>query len=254
MEKTAEIEALENGMFSIIIPAFKCKRTILNCVNSVLSQDYKNFEILVIDDGCPEKSFEALSNVQDNRVTIIHSCKNMGVAFARNKGIKQARGQYIAFLDADDFWHNSRKLSKQKEFLDDGSKVVFSEYYRMLDGKIIKHVKTPKSVNFKKLLKGNVIGNLTGCYDASIIGKFYQEKIGHEDYLMWLNIIRKADVAQSIQEPLATYSVSKSSLSSNKLNTAFWQWKIYREKLYYGLFKSFFLLCFYVFNASLKRF
>lgn len=253
MEKNSEVKYLRGGMFSVIIPAFKCRETILRSISSVLSQDYNNFEILVIDDGCPEKSFEVLSHVQDNRITIIHSRENMGVAFARNKGIKQARGQYIAFLDADDYWHNTKKLSKQKLIFDNGSNVIFSEYYRVLDGKVVKHVKTPECVDFNTLLKGNVIGNLTGCYDAKMLGKFYQEKVGHEDYLMWLKIIRETDFAVSIQEPLASYSISNASLSSNKLRTIIWQWRIYRKELAYGIFKSSFFLYFYIFNAIFKR-
>lgn len=253
MDECVEVNRLVKDMFSVIIPAFKCRQVLLRAVNSVLSQNYDKLEVIVIDDGCPDRSFEVLSDIKDSRIIVLHLLDNEGAYFARNIGVNSARGQYVAFLDADDYWHDPCKLSKQKECFDNGERVVFSEYYRAINDEVVKHVKVPVSVTYTKLLKGNVIGNLTGCYDAISLGKFYQKKVGHEDYLMWLNIVKCAGLAVSIQEPLATYSVSSYSLSSNKFKSAAWQWNIYRDRLNFGFLKSLTLFSFYIFNSLAKR-
>ncbi|EAM2846528.1 glycosyltransferase family 2 protein, partial [Salmonella enterica] len=97
-------------------------------------------------------------------------------------------------------------------------------------------------------------GNLTGIYNASIIGKVYQKDIGHEDYLMWLTIVKKTNLVYCVQKNLARYTVSETGLSSNKAIAALWQWNIYRNELGFSMFKSLTLFIIYAFKAFSKRF
>lgn len=236
---------------SIIMPAYNCKDTLLQAVESVLSQTYRDWELIIIDDACPSKSYQVIKYITDSRIKLMHNQENKGVAATRNVGIKQATGQYIAFLDADDYWLPD-KLAHQIYWLNEGYDVVCSAYWRVT-GEHKKLVIPPRTFTFKDILKSNYIGNLTGIYNSSNLGKHYQQRIGHEDYVMWLEILRKAPEAYGVQEPLAVYRVMEDSLSSNKLKAITWQWTIYRNVLKLNIVKSVYYFMCYLSLAILKR-
>ena len=97
---------------SIIIPVFNTEKFVRQAIESALAQTYKNHEIIVVNDGSADKSLEICNRYQ-NQVRIITQ-DNQGVACARNTGIRESKGEYIALLDADDYWHLD-KLTKQME-------------------------------------------------------------------------------------------------------------------------------------------
>ncbi|MAY01611.1 MAG: glycosyl transferase [Gammaproteobacteria bacterium] len=242
-------------MFSVIMPAFNAEKTISNSINSVLSQSYPDFELIIIDDKSTDKTLEiAKSYLElDARVKLITNTKNGGVANARNLGINKATGQYLSFLDADDLWLKE-KLQKQFELFNKKKVyLVFSSYFRVRNGKNMNIVRAPASVTYNQLLRGNCIGNLTGAYDCFRLGKFYQEQIGHEDYLMWLRICKKAVRGFGISEPLAKYKVQHKSVSSNKIKALIWMWHIYRTSLGLKFTRSIFYSGCYIFNGLRKR-
>jgi glycosyltransferase involved in cell wall biosynthesis len=109
---------------SVIIPVYKVEKYIAATVQTVLDQTYKNFELLIIDDGSPDRSIEICQQFNDPRIKIIRQ-PNRGVAAARNTGIRQAQGEYIALLDADDLW-DPQKLEKHVEHLDNSPEVGVS--------------------------------------------------------------------------------------------------------------------------------
>lgn len=91
-------------MISIIIPLYNKEKTILRCLNSVLGQTYKEFEVIIVDDGSVDNGVFIIENsISDKRVKIIKQ-KNGGVSKARNTGAKAANGNWLVFLDADDYW------------------------------------------------------------------------------------------------------------------------------------------------------
>ena len=102
-----------------------------------------------------------------------------------------------------------------------------------------KIVKADKFITSSDMLKGNRIGNLTGIYDAKKLGKVYQRKVGHEDYLMWLQIVKLARFSYGCIDNLASYTISKNGVSSNKVKTICWTWNIYRKELKMNLISSF---------------
>ncbi len=135
--------------------------------------------------------------------------------------------------------------------------VVCSHYYTFEDDlKLIKNTRGAEElIGYQDMLKSNWIGNLTGIYNQKRIGKVYQQKVGHEDYLMWLAVLQKArnGLAYCIPEPLACYRLSTHSLSGNKIRAADWQWRIYRQHLGLSYQKSCYLFATYLFNAVVKR-
>ena len=120
---------------------------------------------------------------------------------------------------------------------------------------ISKKEKIIKAENFVRksdMLHGNKIGNLTGIYDAKKLGKIYQKKVGHEDYLMWIQIVNKAGFSYGYLDNLASYTVSKKGVSSNKVKSVLWTWNIYRNELNLNLIYSFICLIRY-FLFVIKR-
>lgn len=239
------------------MPAYNAGRFICRSIESVLNQTYTDLELIIINDKSLDDTLDVVNSFSDERIKVISNENNLGVALTRNAGLKIATGRFIAFLDSDDLW-NPRKLELQVNALLDDQNAVCSHtaYERISEhGEKIGHVSAVEKVNHKLLLRGNFIGNLTGVIDTDKISfKVEQANIKHEDYLMWLNILKGDSEHYSIgiNEPLAKYRVH-TSLSSNKLKSMYWHWSILRKQLDINVFKSFFYLTNYTFNALKKR-
>lgn len=247
-------------LVSIIMPAYNAENTISESIQSVLDQTYQHFELIVINDCSLDNTKEIVENFikLDDRVIFIDNKVNQGVASARNTGLDHALGDFVAFLDSDDKWVEN-KLEKQLDIFARHTDIdiVYSSYYRFNSSSIGKAVRVPHFLNKKKLLKGNPIGNLTAIYNFQNFPTIRQKKIGHEDYLFWLEIFNYSKNIKGfgIQEPLAYYRVAEDghSISGNKLKAAGWTWRIYREHLQLSLISSLFYFSYYIIKAILKR-
>ncbi|MCX5471947.1 glycosyltransferase family 2 protein [Alcaligenes sp. A-TC2] len=243
-------------LVSIVMPAFNAADTLPTAVASVQQQDHPSWELFIIDDGSNDNTPALILEyaAKDPRIKFIQQPFNQGVAAARNAGIKAAQGRYLAFLDSDDLWF-PHKLSKQlKTMQEHQATVSMTAYYRFQQLPQWQSTSTPPlRVDYKNLLKGNAIGNLTGMYDCQELGKVYQKAVRHEDYLMWLEIVRRAGMAYGLQEVLAAYRVSAASLSANKLKSLQWTWQIYRRHLKLPVVQSSYLMFHYIVKAILKR-
>jgi hypothetical protein len=115
-------------------------------------------------------------------------------------------------------------------------------------------VRPPESVSFKDMLKSNRIAQSTGMYDRSLGYEPFQA-VGHEDYVFWLEMVRRAGRAIRIRDPgpLAWYLVRSDSVSANKWMAARWQWRIYRDSVKLDYITSCILMVHYVWNAVHKR-
>ncbi|MBT8295270.1 MAG: glycosyltransferase, partial [Gramella sp.] len=177
----------------------------------------------------------------DERIKILENLSNRGTHNARNKGIEAAQGDLIAFLDADDLW-KPEKLQKQVKFLrEENATACFSSYELISENgeKLNKKIQALPNLTYKKLLKANYVGNLTGIYDVSILGKIYCPEISkRQDWALWLEVIAKGGPMRGIQESLAIYRVRKNSISRNKLEMLKYNFKVYHHILGYNLFAS----------------
>lgn len=240
--------------FSVIMPVFNATKTLNESVISVLDQTFADFELIIVDDCSTDGSRELIERFVeiDKRIHAIFLESNVGVAHARNTAIRYSTGNYIAFLDADDIWLRDKLLKQNEGFLS-GADVVYSDFVRFYEDGRERIICSPEFVDFERMLSGNCIGNLTAAYSARVLGKVYQEPVGHEDYLMWLQIFRRGVIARRIPEVLARYRVLNSSLSANKFKAVFWTFRIYREKMGFGFFFSMYCLSKYVIGALLVR-
>lgn len=246
-------------LVSIIMPAYKAEKTISDSIESVLAQTYQNFELIVIDDCSPDNTRDIVNQfaTSDNRVKLISKDINEGVAAARNTGLDHAVGDYVAFLDSDDKWEMTKLEQQEKILKNQNIDVVFSAYYRFNSTGIKNIVSVPPSIDYPQLLKGNCIGNLTAMYKFNRFSAIRQKRIGHEDYLFWLEIFSNSSSVKGvgIQEPLAFYRVSEdgSNVSANKFKAAQWTWSIYRKHLKISFAKSLFYFFCYALKAVTKR-
>jgi len=225
-----------NKSVSIIMPCYNSEKFIRNSIESVLSQTYSNWELLVSDDGSIDKTIEIIHEYmqQDTRIKLILAeGNNTGAAATRNRALEKAQNDYIAFLDSDDLWH-PQKLEKQLKFMVDKDIVFSFTLFDAIDEEgnaLTKNQKGKEVVSYKDFLgnKGK-IGCLTVMYDRHKCGEILMPNIRkRQDYAMWLKIMKQGFDAYRINESLAVYRVRRGSVSSNKLDGARYMWKVYRK-------------------------
>lgn len=244
-------------LVSIVMPARNAELTIAKSIESVLRQSYTQIELIIVNDKSTDKTV-AISECyaeQDSRVKLLHNSSSVGGIYnARNIAIKFAVGQYIAFLDSDDQLLVDSVKNRVHKLKDSKGSVVYGSYFRVRTNGCKYLVVPPSSLTFFDMLKFNYIGNLTGMYDQSLIGKFYQSDMKHEDYLMWCQILVRARSASSVGiTPLAHYNISPTSTSSNKLNAFFWRWRVLRVGLKINLLACFYYQIIYSIRSIARR-
>jgi len=244
-------------LVSVVMPAFDAVATIAESIRSVLDQTHRALELLVIDDRSRDATWDIVqaAAAADARVVPIRMPANGGVAAARNAGLEAARGAWVAFLDSDDLWRSDKLARQLAHMRAGGAQVCYTAYRRFADdGRTLSLVRPPRRVDYADMLKSNRIGNLTGLY-ARALGDFRFRKVGHEDYVFWLQVVRVAGHAERVagDEPLADYRVRDGSLSSNKARAARWQWAIYRESEGLGRLRAAWYFMHYAAHAVAKR-
>ncbi|PEX06320.1 glycosyl transferase [Bacillus cereus] len=246
-----------NGLVSVIMPCYNGQAYLEEAIQSVLSQSYSSLELLIIDDASTKPIKNIISKfIYDKRVRLIQHQENQGVAIARNTGLKNSKGRYVAFLDSDDLWHKN-KLEKQLNFLwNHQVAFVFSEYevIRKTSDDIINKISVPYTIDYLNLLKNTIIGCSTVLIDRKATDSFEMPIISvGEDTATWLNILKKGHIAYGIQEPLVKYRVSDYSLSKNKWKMVRGTWKMYRITQSLSFLSTCFYFSHYACNATLKR-
>lgn len=247
-----------DDLVSIIMPAYNAEKYIEEAIQSVLKQTYTNWELIIVNDCSNDKTEQIIKKYreQDERIKVHSLSENHGVANARNIALQNAVGRYIAFLDSDDIWLHE-KLEKQIDFMKVNNYVFTYHQYRHFasSDKVGEIVKIPSQLDYKNALKGNSIGCLTVCLDKSKIKPFIMPAQRHEDYIAWLNILKENEIAAyGLQRDLGRYRVdSKDSVSTNKLKSAVWTWKVYRDSQLLSVLKSVYYMCFYITSGIKKR-
>ena len=247
-----------DDLVSIIMPAYNAEKYIEEAIQSVLKQTYTNWELIIVNDCSNDKTEQIIKKYreQDERIKVHSLSENHGVANARNIALQNAVGRYIAFLDSDDIWLHE-KLEKQIDFMKVNNYVFTYHQYRHFasSDKVGEIVKIPSQLDYKDALKGNSIGCLTVCLDKSKIKPFIMPAQRHEDYIAWLNILKENEIAAyGLQRDLGRYRVdSKDSVSTNKLKSAVWTWKVYRASQLLSVLKSVYYMCFYITSGIKKR-
>lgn len=231
------------GLVSVIMPAYNCEAFIAEAIQSVIQQTYDHWELLIIDDFSSDSTSEIIQEYaeMENRIIFLSNSTNKGTQHTRNKGINAAKGRFIAFLDADDRW-KPKKLEKQLKFISEKGIAASFSSYELIDEKgspLKRKIEALPVLTYQKLLKANYVGNLTGIYDISKVGKIFSPNVlKRQDWALWLEVIKKGGPMEAILEPLAYYRVRKGSLSTNKLEMLKYNFSVYYQILGYSYIKS----------------
>lgn len=245
-------------LVSVIIPAYNASKYIANAVYSALEQEdiaEGEIEVIVIDD-CSSDDIDAAMQpfAGDEAVRYVKNDQNLGVAETRNRGIRMARGRYVAFLDADDWWEPD-KLYAQVQLLEQTgaplccSARVLHEADGTPAGRVIG---VPQRITYEDLLHTNTIPCGSVVMPTKIAREFYMSHAElHEDYILWLQVLKKYGAAVGINEPYLHCRLSEGGKSRNKLKSAQMQYGVYRY-LGFGRLKSLHYLFSYAVNGVKK--
>ena len=248
VEKKKHISTLQNPLISIITPLYNAERFIAETILSIQNQTYSNWEVLIVDDSSTDLSSKVIEKLglADSRIHFIRNDENKGAAQCRNQGTELAKGDYIAFLDADDLWHK-KKLEKQLRFMQaNNCDVSFTSYVHIDEHSkpMHKRIKALASLSYKKQHSNNYIGNLTGMYKAIVLGKISSPNIRkRQDWAVWLEAIKRSEKpALGLQDDLAYYRVHKGSMSGKKLELVQYNFRFYYTHLGHSWIASVFYL------------
>ena len=252
---------MEKDLISIIVPVYNVEKFIVETMDCVRSQTYANWELLLVDDCGPDNSArvieEYMKNTGDVRIRLIKQPSNMGAARARNRGLSEAKGRYIAYLDADDLWV-PEKLERELSFMQERNAAFAFTGYEFADeqgrgtGTV---VRVPDTMNYKQALKNTTIFMTTVMFDTEKIEKSLLEMpvMKSEDTALWWKVLRNGYVAYGLDENLVKYRRPGKSLSSNKLEAIRRIWNLYRKAEGMSIPNSAWHLCFWAVRAVKRR-
>ena len=247
-------------MVSIVVPVYNAANYIEKTIEMVCEQTYKDWELILVDDASRDNSVQVIEDYikkQGKRIRLIRKKVNQGAAEARNTGIDNSSGRYIAFLDADDVWMPD-KLEKQIAFMERYDAAFSFHAYEFGDenanptGKIV-HV--PLKLKYKQALSRTIIFTTTVMFDTEKIDMeiIHMPNVPSEDTATWWRILKSGYEAYGLNENLAIYRRPAKSLSSNKLEAIARIWFLYRNIANLSVAKSLFYFGGWAVRATLRR-
>lgn len=247
---------MSEPLISVVIPAYNCAGVIGRAIDSALAQKVA-LEILVLDDGSSDGLEAVMAGYEGNEaVRFAKNEKNLGAAATRNRGVTLARGKYVAFLDADDYWTED-KLVRQLVLMEQTGCVLCCTARELMtpEGELTgKVIPVKEKISYRELLKHNSINCSSVLILTDVAREFpMHHDDSHEDYIMWLEVLRKYETACGINEPMLKYRLSNSGKSGNKLHSAKMTFMVYRY-MGFGMVKSMVCFCSYAFHGVKKYF
>lgn len=246
---------------SVIVPVYNAENYIEETVSSVRGQTFREWELLLVEDcstdGTVNRIEEYIRRTGDSRIRLLRQPGNRGAAAARNRGVREAAGRYIAYLDADDLWL-PEKLERELAFMEEKEAAFAFTGYEFADeegrgtGKV---VRVPETLTYGEALKNTTIFTTTVMFDTEKIDRELLEMpaIKSEDTALWWKILRSGYTAFGLNENLVKYRRGGKSLSSNKLEALRRIWNLYRQAEGMSIWSSAWHFCFWAFHAVSRR-
>ena len=246
-------------LVSVIIPYFKKKNFIDQSISSVLNQSYSNIEIIIVYDDEEKSDLEYLRKIYNSnkKIKIIVNEKNIGAGFSRNKGIREAKGKYVCFIDSDDIW-KKEKIENQLNYMKKNNYKISHTSYEIINDKneIIGNRKAKDFYNVKDILTSCDIGLSSVILEKDLITdqiQFSNLKT-KEDFVLWLKILKSKVTIGGLDENFLLWRKTKNSLSSSIIQKLFDGFRVY--KIYMGfnlIFSIYYLFCL-ILNFLKKKF
>lgn len=251
-----------NELVSIIVPVYNAEKFILQTIACVEAQTYSEWELLLVADSCSDNTVQVISDhiagSGDERIRLIVQEENTGAARARNRGLAESKGRFVAYLDADDLWV-PEKLEKTMQFLLARSAAFVFTGYEFADENGVgtgKVVQVPETLCYKQALKNTTIFTSTVMFDTEKISKdkLNMPIIKSEDTALWWRVLREENcLAYGLNENLVRYRRSTKTLSSNKVEAVRRIWNLYRRAEGMGVLNSLWHCCFWAVRAVKRR-
>jgi glycosyltransferase involved in cell wall biosynthesis len=211
-------------LVSVILPVYNGEAYIAECIDSILSQTFSEFELIIINDGSLDKTDEIVNSIKDYRIRYFKFKTNKGITNALNKGLRESKSNYIGRIDADDLMHKDR-LKTQFDYLSENPKVgVVASWYKIINAEgmnigSVDHDLTSTEIKFTLMFK-NIIGHPTTMFRKDCLGKlFYRNKYKKcEDYDLWERIISNQKDIVILKEYLTKYRLHSNNYSSTLSN------------------------------------
>lgn len=245
------------SLVSVITPSYNSSPFIKETIESVQTQSYANWEMIIVDDQSKDDSVHVIKQYikKDPRIKLITLDQNAGAARARNIALKEAQGDYIAFLDSDDLWLPT-KLEEQVAFMQKDNLAFSFTSYSLIDeqgNSMNIKIHAPKVVDYKYLLGNTTIGCLTVMLDRHQFKQIEMPIIQPEDTALWLILLRLGYQAHGLQKILSNYRIVSNSTSRNKLKAAYRYWKLLRNQEKLNFVKANFYFSQYAYHAYKKN-
>tara|TARA_Y100000816_G_C26087606_1_gene574176 strand:- start:814 stop:1707 length:894 start_codon:yes stop_codon:yes gene_type:complete len=226
--------------FSIVIPTFNRKLQLERAIKSVINQTYNNWELIIIDNNSIDGTEDLIKNINNSKIKFYQINNNGIIAKSRNLGIKKSNGEYVCFLDSDDWWYNDKLFKLFKNI--NGSDFLYHNMDVYSNG-----IKTSKKMRVRKvkkpvvqdlLINANAIINSTVCVKTKILKEVgmldESEDISSvEDYDLWLRIGNKTDNFKLINENLGGYEIHENNMSNFSIDSIKKIEKVYEKNIKY---------------------
>ncbi len=213
----------------IIIPNYNKAKYLKQCLDSIISQTYKNWKIYLVDDNSNDNSEEVLQKYQNfDNFNFFLLKENKGPAFCRNYGIEKSASDYLAFMDSDDFWPKDKLEKQLNEMLKNNYSFTYTNYnyfYRDNEKKT-KLVNLPLFLDFKSFLLQSSMSTSSIIISRKALGNIRFKDVEQEDYLFKCDLLKNVETAFNIKDTHVFYRINTKSRSGNKLKNILSVWKI----------------------------
>lgn len=222
-----------NELVSIIMPAYNDEKYIKESILSVLNQTYTEWELIIVEDCSTDNTCKIIRTFDDERIRLLKNDNNMGAALSRNRALREAKGRWIAFLDADDIWA-PEKLQRQIAYMKENELAfTYTDYKIKLNGQWLPYVYiAPDFVNRRRMYNYCYFSTITVIYDANVVGLIQIKDLKkNNDYAMWLHAVERT-TCYRFPYCLAYYIKHDNSVSSGrKIGLIKWHYLLFRVEM-----------------------
>tara|TARA_A100001011_G_scaffold191418_1_gene200070 strand:- start:3282 stop:4052 length:771 start_codon:yes stop_codon:yes gene_type:complete len=214
-----------NPKISVILPAYNCEKTIKKTLNSIINQTYKPYEVIIVNDASTDRTEQIIKTFKNTipELILINHKENLGQGQARDEAIKASTGEYLAFIDSDDEWHQNKLSSCITLLICTQTKLTFHDFFVCSKNRKNFLIHVPRKINQYSYLSSRSVGNcLTIVCESRMFSNIYFGKYGrlNEDLWAFYETLKKINFAYGIPSILGTQFLDSNSVSANKVKTS----------------------------------